>query len=348
MLHRHGRVEGLVIILLSAVVLCPRSSSAQSLDNRLKPIVEQVVAGCTSAGLKRVTVADFSDLQGDVTELGRFVAEEVSSGIVMARPTFAIVDRGNLQKLLAEHKLNASGLVNPETAKKMGQIAGVDGIVIGTITPMGRSIRVTVKVLSTESALVVAAARGDIDRNAEIDSLLERAVEEPSDPGGSKRAPSLPDKLTLRANRGHSWSIAIEPSSLPRLEAGTPVTAVSGRSGIVDSDGDQEDVFVFQASRNEELSLSLAVLQRKSPNTVFALNVFDATGQLLREALDAGSNAVATSFKASQSGYFYVAVAGVVPRAATGGSPLESLMAGNMALIYANRTSGYQLSLSRK
>lgn len=168
-----------VLVLLLGALFQPESL-AQGLDSQLKSVADKVVAGCTAAGAKRVTVADFTDLQGQVTELGRFVAEELGSSLVDAAPSFGVVDRANLRTILAEHKLNMSGLVNPDTVRKVGQIAGVDGIVMGTITPLGDTVRIAVKVIATETATIMATARTDVARTKAIEELLGRSVDAPA------------------------------------------------------------------------------------------------------------------------------------------------------------------------
>jgi len=170
-------VKGVSLITTLVLLLAVPAASAQGMDDEFKPLVDAIITSCSQAQVKRITVADFTDLQGQVTELGRFVAEEISGSLVIARPHFGIVDRANLRVLLAENKLTISGLINPETAKVLGQIAGVDGIVTGTITPLGDSVRVSAKVIATDTATILAAARTDIARTRAIEDLLERGVQ---------------------------------------------------------------------------------------------------------------------------------------------------------------------------
>jgi len=60
------------------------------------------------AGKKTIAVADFTDLQGNVTELGRFLAEEFSVALAGAGTRFEVVDRIHLKSIIMEHKLSAS------------------------------------------------------------------------------------------------------------------------------------------------------------------------------------------------------------------------------------------------
>lgn len=86
------------------------------------------------------------------------------------------MDRTHLKSILAEHKLSATGLIDPQTARKLGQIAGVDAIITGTITPFGDSIRISVKVLDTATAKVISAATGNIAKTKAIEGLLARGI----------------------------------------------------------------------------------------------------------------------------------------------------------------------------
>ena len=120
---------------------------------------------------------DFTDLQGNITELGRFIAEEISADFAMTAKGFEVIDRNHLKTILTEHKLSMSGLVDPNTVKKLGQIAGVDAIITGSVTPFGDSIRISCKVIATDTARMITAAKGDIAKTKAIEELLSRGID---------------------------------------------------------------------------------------------------------------------------------------------------------------------------
>lgn len=135
-----------------------------------------------SAGKKTVAVVDFTDLQGNVTELGRFLAEEFSVALVGAELAgadkgFEVIDRTHLKTILAEHKLSVTGVIDPQTARELGKIAGVDALITGTITPFGESVRILVKILDSETARVIGASSGNIAKTQVIEELLARGIE---------------------------------------------------------------------------------------------------------------------------------------------------------------------------
>lgn len=142
--------------------------------NTLSASIAKKIAG---SGKKLIAVLDFTDLQGNVTELGRFLAEEFSGTMVDLGKGFDVIDRIHLKSLLKEHKLSEKGIIDPSTARKLGKIAGVDAIVTGTITPFGETVRISAKVLSIETAKIISSSRGNIPKTKAIEELLAREIE---------------------------------------------------------------------------------------------------------------------------------------------------------------------------
>lgn len=146
-------------------------------DKEINSLCTAIGDKITKTGKKTVAVVDFTDLQGNITELGRFLAEELSVDLTNTAINFEVIDRAHLKSILAEHKLSLSGLIDPNNVKKLGQIAGVDAIITGTVTPFGDSIRVSSKVITTDSAKVLGASKCDIAKTKAIDELLAKGIE---------------------------------------------------------------------------------------------------------------------------------------------------------------------------
>lgn len=123
-----------------------------------------------------IAVLDFTDLQGRRTEFGRLISEEMSTAIVLQSEGINIIDRANLDKLLSESKLQRSGLVDPENIKRLGKITGASALVIGTYTLIGESVRITAKVITTDTAQIVAASKGTVTLTSDIQSLLRTQI----------------------------------------------------------------------------------------------------------------------------------------------------------------------------
>jgi len=163
-------------VLCAIAVVGTLGLEAEAAQKEIGVASDLLATNVVASGRKSVAVVDFGDLQGNVTELGRFVAEELALGLVVAGKGLTVVDRTHLRVLMKENKLGESGLIDPATARKLGQIIGVDALVTGTITPFADSVRVVVKVLDTSSAQIVAATSIDIASTQTIQDLIRRGA----------------------------------------------------------------------------------------------------------------------------------------------------------------------------
>lgn len=58
----------------------------------------------------------------------------------------------------------------------MGEITGVQALVAGTVTPLGDTLRLSVKVLDSETAQIISGISADMPRNKATDELLAKGV----------------------------------------------------------------------------------------------------------------------------------------------------------------------------
>jgi len=173
-------IVGFIFLLVASQPVFPLSPY----EDEINSLTARLVDNIAKSGKKTVAVVDFTTLNGDVIELGRFLAEEFSVSLTQKANGFDVIDRTYLKAILQEHKLAASGIIDPLTARRLGQIAGVEAIVTGSITPLGDSVRLSVKVLDTGTAKVIGATTGDIPKTKAVEELLSKNI------GGGENQPS--------------------------------------------------------------------------------------------------------------------------------------------------------------
>jgi len=166
----------LVALILGILVSYLYSNVLLAYEEEIKNTSEAIAEALLKSGTKTVAVVDFTDLQGNVTELGRFIAEEMSVALASTDRGFQVVDRIHLIIILQEHKFAMTGLIDPSTAKKLGKIAGVEALVTGTLTPFGETVRFSCRILETETAKIIAASTADIPKTKAIEELLQKSI----------------------------------------------------------------------------------------------------------------------------------------------------------------------------
>lgn len=159
----HSAHQGSRTLLLACLLAawCP-SSPVLGYEEEVRSEAELIAFRVDETKIGVVAVTNFTNLEGDVTELGRFLAEEFSIALAEFATEFKVVDRTHLKTLLDEYQLNSTGLIDPETALKLGKFAGVNALVTGTISSFDGGIRMEIKVLELETATIVTSSVIDV------------------------------------------------------------------------------------------------------------------------------------------------------------------------------------------
>ena len=203
----YWRLFGIVMLLVAFI---PQEISAQSYDAHLRIIAAKLSSKLEQAGQRSVTVLDFTDLQNSPTELGRYLAQEITEAMVNSGARLQLIDRTGLQYLLKEHNMSIDGFISPETSRKLGRLIGVDTIVRGTIVLLDQQIRLSLRAVSVETGQIIAGESIVlIPPNAVSGLATHRVSEEP--PGAGAGRGGLRDRL--RAN-----SIKMAGSSISKGE----------------------------------------------------------------------------------------------------------------------------------
>jgi len=141
-------------------------------DKKISMLSDSVAKKINDRGKTKVAVWDFTDADGNVTNLGKYLSEEISVNLTNAAQTFSVMDRNHLNTILREHKLNSEGFIDANTAKELGKMNAVDAIVTGTVIVFNDKLKLTIKVLDTETALIIAATKGDLPIDEDVASFL--------------------------------------------------------------------------------------------------------------------------------------------------------------------------------
>jgi TolB-like protein len=108
----------------------------------------------------KTAVVEFTE-RGDlgIQDAGAIIAEWMTTALNRTG-AFEVYERLSLEKLMQEHKLGMSGLLEEETIAQIGKMRGVQAIVTGSVIKFGDIISVTAKLIDTETAKIIDS--GDI------------------------------------------------------------------------------------------------------------------------------------------------------------------------------------------
>ena len=89
---KHFSAKAFSVCLFLAIIALLHCPFSFAYEEEIKDISANMARDIADAGKKTIAVADFTDLQGNVTELGRFLAEEFSVAFAGAGTRFEVVD----------------------------------------------------------------------------------------------------------------------------------------------------------------------------------------------------------------------------------------------------------------
>ena len=149
-----------------------KSLQGMELDEGLDDLTKQLTKGLSSRYSMTVGVVDFRGLNGEVTALGGYMAEEMITRLFI-REGVRVIERAQLERALEELKFNQTDLFDPALAKKLGKFVGADAILAGTITGLDTTVRVNARLFSTERAEILAVGTASIVRDDRVNRLLK-------------------------------------------------------------------------------------------------------------------------------------------------------------------------------
>jgi len=155
-----------------------------NLDQRIDDLSRQITSKVSAKQKTTIAVVEFADLEGHVTNFGRFLAEELITRL-HETDKFKVIERQLLNKVINEQKLSLTGIVDPLSAKKLGRLLGVDAIVSGSVSDLGKSVRVNARLISTETGEIFAVASSELIKDEAVTKLMGAA--EPSPTGTPRR-----------------------------------------------------------------------------------------------------------------------------------------------------------------
>jgi len=107
-----------------------------------------------------VAVLYFDNNSGDAKYdvLSKGLADMIITDLSSVRG-LTLVERGKLQAILAEHKLQRSKLVDKQTAVRVGKLLGARYAVAGAVAAVSPKMRIDIRLIEVETAKIVTSAK---------------------------------------------------------------------------------------------------------------------------------------------------------------------------------------------
>jgi TolB-like protein len=131
---------------------------AGELNTKLEKAVDRLVQAAEAKGFSDGAVAVFPFQTDEKLAKKRvgFAVSELLSQKFFKSSKFKLIERSQLSDIMKEQKLGLSGAVDSETAAKVGKLLGARLLVLGSVSRLGKSYQVNVRLVNVETAEIVA------------------------------------------------------------------------------------------------------------------------------------------------------------------------------------------------
>ncbi len=228
-------------------------SASADLESGISELAQQISKNMTETGKKKIAIIEFSDLDGNITAFGQFLAEELITQLFMISPgQFEVVERRQLMKVLSEQKLTMSGLLDAKAMESVGKILGIEAIVTGSIADLGNNVKVNARLIGVDTAKVFAVAATKIPKVGTVAELIKKqaAPIQIYTTSGEQRAGR--SSSTTYVSRPKSKKIGPIVVTMKRL-----IVSSKGQVRVMfDFANQSDDTFKLRRSRNPEPNLT--------------------------------------------------------------------------------------------
>lgn len=169
----HTKLIILFWVIGSVAAFSPCFAGSTTFNEGLDYLADRITSDMWQHRIQYIAVSDFTDLNGSISELGIFVSEELLTRF-HDNQTLKIVERRLLDKVLEEHQLGLTGLLDERSVKKLGKILGVDAICAGIITDLRATFKINARMIAVETGQVFAVASAEVDKNDALRILMRK------------------------------------------------------------------------------------------------------------------------------------------------------------------------------
>lgn len=150
------------ILLCSA--LFAGGAGARELDSKLEKAAQKISEAAAARDLAGATLAVFPFQADDRLSKKRvnFAVSEILTRYLLKQGAFKVMERYQLEEVMKEQKLGASGAVDSRTAAEIGKLMGARLLVIGNVIKVGNSYQIIAKLVNSETGELLVSEISEV------------------------------------------------------------------------------------------------------------------------------------------------------------------------------------------
>ena len=154
-----------IVLVLAFTTLLPVIAAA-AVDSYAK-LAKELSEGASELTNRKIAILPFAYVDNRESSGGMIIAERLTTRIIKLKK-FTVIERSLLDKVVGELKLQISGVIDPDSAKELGKVLGVEAIIAGSLLPAGTGkVEINARLIRTETAEAIVASSVIVDQDWE-------------------------------------------------------------------------------------------------------------------------------------------------------------------------------------
>ena len=140
-----------------------------------KAMAKEISKAAKKAGMAHVAVLSFVPADGSSSSDGWNISEKMTTQVVRTG-LVQTVERSLLKKLMEEHHLGQTGILEQATLKKLAKVFSVEGLITGSFVTKGDDVIIQARLINIETGVIVMASEGRVTREWESAQKAESST----------------------------------------------------------------------------------------------------------------------------------------------------------------------------
>ena len=223
-----NRLLNTVILAITVLWTLP-AYAGLSYEESLKQLAEAVIADAVKAKRARLALVDFTDAKGTVTPIGKFLAEELSTQILVAGE-LKVADRTMVGSTLKKFHVTQFEPAQANAVKQAAKAVHADVFATGSYLESPDSLRVTVKLLNPATVQSIGATRGTLSKTGPLAELIKETNKPPVVKVDLSAKPAPPPGLGFHSNEQYQLVVTALHKRNTQLSADLTIENKSSRN----------------------------------------------------------------------------------------------------------------------
>lgn len=164
----------LTVGILLCLIVTYSSAQDEKYSSQITQLTTAILTKTTKLKNLKIGTVNFTNMNNEVTPLGKLLAEEVSGELSLQESSLTIIDRSRVTYWMDKENVKTTDLSNPTIAERISRKAMIDLVLMGSITPLENACRLNLKIVNLKTGEIVAYERGSVSLDKTLLSLMEK------------------------------------------------------------------------------------------------------------------------------------------------------------------------------